>query len=72
MDVVNATLIDFELGQWIPDLANPSPWVMRNGTVLIMVHSAGTGGGGPVILRSTQGGPSGEQACSFTSRHPSL
>ena len=42
---VNATLIDFTFGQWIPDLANPSPWVMANGTTLIMVHSAGTGGG---------------------------
>ena len=56
---VNSTLVDFTLGQWIPDLANPSPWVMANGTTLIMVHSAGTGGGGPVVLRSVTSGDDG-------------
>ena len=56
---LNVTLVNFTLGQWIPDLVNPSPLVLANGTVLIMVHSAGTGGGGPVILRSVAGGADG-------------
>jgi len=55
----NATLVNFTLGQWIPDLVNPSPLVLPNGTVLIMAHSAGTGGGGPVILKSVAGGDDG-------------
>jgi hypothetical protein len=55
----NATLVNFTLGQWIPDLVNPSPLVLANGTVLIMAHSAGTGGGGPVILKSVAGGDDG-------------
>jgi len=56
---LNVTLVNFTLGQWIPDLVNPSPLVLANGTVLIMVHSAGTGGGAPVILRSVAGGGEG-------------
>jgi len=56
---LNATLINFTLGQWIPSLVNPSPLILPNGTTLIMVHSAGTGGGGPVILRSVVGGTAG-------------
>ena len=57
--VVRASLVNFTLGSWIPDLVTPSPWVMENGTTLIMVHSAGTGSGGPVILRSVSGGAEG-------------
>jgi len=56
---LNVTIVNFTLGQWIPDLVNPSPLVLANGTALIMVHSAGTGGGAPVILRSVAGGADG-------------
>jgi len=56
---LNATLVNFTLGQWIPSLVNPSPLLLANGTTLIMVHSAGTGGGAPVILRSVSGGTEG-------------
>jgi hypothetical protein len=56
---INATMIDFQFGSWIPDLVNAAPWAMPNGTVLIISHSATTGGGGMVIQRSINGGADG-------------
>ena len=32
--MLNTTLIDFTFGGWIPDLVNPSPFVLDNGTTL--------------------------------------
>ena len=56
---VNATLTDFQYGSWIPDLVNAAPWALPNGTVLMISHSATTGGGGMVIQRSVNGGADG-------------
>ena len=56
---INVTLTNFQYGSWIPDLVNAAPWALPNGTVLMISHSATTGGGGMVIQRSVTGGADG-------------
>ena len=56
---VNTTLLDFQYGSWIPDLVNAAPWALSNGTVIMISHSATTGGGGMVLQRSINSGADG-------------